>query len=180
MSDRLKISLLEDYLALRPALRRFLVARLGDQQLAEDILQDMYLKLDRAALKAPVSNSSAFLYRVANNLVLDHRKAAARRRVRDHNWSDSQLVMVGADPVQDMPDTDAALDARRRLDRLAVGIQELPLKCRTIFTACKIQGMTHREAAEHHGISVGTVEKHISRALKHLLQYAGGDSDDGG
>lgn len=178
MSDRLKISLLEDYFALRPALRRFLLARLGDEQLADDILQDMYLKLDRTVLKSPVGNSSAFLYRVASNLVLDHRKAAARRRVRDHNWSDSQLTMVGAEPVQDMPDADTALDARRRLDRLAAAIQELPLKCRTIFKACKIQGMTHRQAADHHGISVGTVEKHISRALKHLLQYAGSDNDD--
>lgn len=178
MEGCFKFSLLEYYLAQRPALQRFLVARLQDEQIAEDILQEMYLKLDRSSYDAPVENPSAFLYSVANNLVRDYRKAAARRRVRDHNWSDSNMTMIGTEPVHDVPDADAALDARRKLMRLSARLNELPPKCRAVFETCKLQGMTYREAAEHHGISIGTVEKHISKALKHLSKYGGGNNDD--
>lgn len=176
----MKVSLLEHYLAQRQALQRFLIARLRDAQIAEDILQEIYLKLERTTVEAPIENPTAFLYRVANNLVLDYRKAAARRRVRDHNWSDSQVTLVGTEPVQDMPDADRALDARRKLARLTAGIKELPPKCQAVFKTCKIQGMTYKEAAAHHGVSVGTVEKHVSKALKHLLAYMGREQNDHG
>ncbi len=174
----MKVSLLEHYLAQRQALQRFLAARLRDEQIAEDILQEMYLKLERTTVENAIENPTAFLYRVANNLVLDYRKAASRRRVRDHNWSDSQVTLIGKEPVEDIPDADRALDARRRFNQLTEGMKGLPPKCQSVFMACKIQGMTYKEAAAHHGVSVGTVEKHISKALKYLLAYMGSEQND--
>jgi len=178
LEDRLKTGLLDDYLVQRPALRRFLIARLRDEQVADDILQEIYLKLERTSVGDPIENPSAFLYRVANNLVLDYRKSASRRRVRDHNWADSQTVMMGADAVYDVPDTDAALDARRKLAQINAAIENLPAQCRTILKACKIQGMTYQEAATKYDISVSTVGKHMSKALKYLLQHVENDREE--
>ena len=50
------------FLAQRPALLRLLVARLGNREDAEDVLQDMWLRIDRLA-DQPVAQPAAFLYR---------------------------------------------------------------------------------------------------------------------
>lgn len=172
MDDQIKSNLMEAYLAQQASLRRFLVARLANEQTAEDILQEMYLKLERSSFSTPVENLSAFLYRVANNLVLDYRKAAARRRVREQNWSDSQVSMAGTEPVQDEPNTDEAMDARRKLAQINAALEELPPQCRAVFKTCKFEGLTYREAAEKHDISIKTVEKHVSKALKYIMKFA--------
>jgi len=172
-----KSSLIDAYLAQRDALKRFLTARLRSESTAEDILQDMYLKLERAEISAPVENMSAFLYRTANNLAFDHRKANARRKVRDEAWSEGTVTMAGIEAIHDAPDAEESLDARRMLKKVMAAAEELPPQCRQVFKACKLKGMTYKDAAAHFGVSTGTIEKHVSKALKHLVQVY---REDGG
>ncbi len=171
-----KSTILDVYLEQRPALLRFLIARFRNETIAEDILQEMYLKLERAEISAPVSNVPAFLYKVANNLALDFRKKRLRRETRDKDWEDSRSVNSYSEPVPDVADPDTAFDAKRRLERVIAAEQELPPQCRRVFILHKFKELSYREVAERLGVSKGTVEKHMSKALKHLVHHAQ-DSD---
>ncbi|WP_447410685.1 sigma factor, partial [Clostridium perfringens] len=65
------------FLEQRAALLRMLTARLGNRDDAEDVLQDMWLRLDGLS-DGPVAQPAAFLYRIAANLATDRRIAASR------------------------------------------------------------------------------------------------------
>ena len=77
MSGGLKALILEQ----RPALLRLLVARLGSHAEAEDVLQDMWLRID-TMVDRPIDQPVAFLFRVAANLATDRRIAMQRRTSR--------------------------------------------------------------------------------------------------
>jgi len=166
-----KKQVLDAYLAKRSELKRFLVARFRDETFAEDILQDMYLKIERSDLQNPVDSAGAFLYRAANNLALDRKRQAQSQQTRDQNWTDAHTHSVQDTVVQDEPDMESALDARRRLKRAMELVAQLPPQCRRVFIAHKIDGLSYREVAASLDISKKTVEKHMSKALKYLILH---------
>ena len=70
----------------RAELLRFLIARTGDRDEAEDLLQELWLRV-RGSDPGPVANGRAYLFRVANNLVLDRVRERNRRVARDaRDW----------------------------------------------------------------------------------------------
>ena len=157
--------LLQLYLEKRPSLVRFFAARLGSMAAAEDLVQELYLKLsslDPAA--AAVDNPSAFLYRAGHNLMLDRLRQDKRAVRRDGAWHEVQELRTGE------PAADDALAARRRLARLAAIVEEMPAKMRQAFRLHKLDGLSQAETAREMNISVSAVEKHISAALKALIK----------
>ena len=66
------------FLDQRPALTRYLLARGMSPADADDLIQDLYLKLD-GYRGGPVGEPRAYLYRMTHNLFLDHRRFSPRR-----------------------------------------------------------------------------------------------------
>ena len=60
-------------------------ARCGDASDAEDILQDLWIKI--GSIAAVPDDPLSYLYRVADNLVIDRRRSAQRRERRDDAWN---------------------------------------------------------------------------------------------
>lgn len=169
MEKRQTSALITALIEQRPALLRFLVARFRDEAVAEDILQEMFLKLERSSIKQPIENIPAFLYRTANNLALDFKKQAMRQQTRDKNWTDSTTQQISGEPVDDTVDITRVLDAKKKVARITKALQQLSPQCKRVFTAHKLEGLTHSEVAAQLNISRSTVEKHMSKALKHLI-----------
>lgn len=169
LEERTKSVLLEVYMEKRPELRRFLIARFRDETIVDDILQEMFLKLERSSFDKPVENMVAFLYRVANNLALDFRKMSIRQQTRDKHWGDVAVHKVGGEPVDDGVDVTISIDAQKKVRRVVSLLEELPPQCKRVFKAHKFGGLSHSEVAERFEISRSTVEKHMSKALKHLI-----------
>ena len=156
--------LLETYLEKRTALVRFFAARLKSAGAAEDLVQELYLKLAALDPAEEIGNPSAFLYRAAQNLMLDRQRQERRTNLRDGAWLETQELGAGE------PAADDALAARRRLARLAAIVEEMPAKMRQAFRLHKLDGLSHAETARSMNVSVSAVEKHISAALKLLLR----------
>jgi len=156
--------LLKLYLQKRPSLVRFFAARLRSAEAAEDLVQELYLKLSTMEAQPEIDNPSAFLYRTANNLMLDRLRQEKRSIERDNAWRETQELHAGEPAVDD------ALAARRRLLRLVSLVEEMPAKMREAFRLQKLEGMTQAETAKAMNISVSAVEKHISAALKLILR----------
>lgn len=160
--------------AYRDELHRFLLARTGSAAEAEDVLQDMWVKL--ADLHAgPVANGRAYLYRVANNLVLDRVRERSRRVARDAAWHGLEYgdPAGGRDAADERDDAERTLIAREEAARLASAIANLPEGAGRAFRLHKIEGLSHAEVAARLGISRSGVEKHIALAMRHLRDALG-------
>ena len=150
------------FMALRPALLRFMMARGASSEDAADLVQDLYLKLDQAG-STPVAEPRAYLYRMADNLVLDQRRSAQRRARRNEAW-------VGPDPDRDdRPSTEAVLIARERLGHIERALRALPERTADIFRRFRLDGQSQRTIAAALDISLSAVEKHLQRAYRAVL-----------
>lgn len=164
------------YAAERSALLRFLRARCGDHLDPEDLLQDLWLKLDNLP-SGPIGNPRAYLFRMANNLVLDHRRAQHRAMQRDHAWlGEEQGSPVPADPVAVADPAPSAMDeisSEQEAQVLRRAIAQLPPGARRALELFRFAGHGQAEVAEIMGISRSGVEKHLALAMKSLRQALG-------
>ena len=133
------------------------------------MVQELWLRLQKQT-GGPVSNGRAYLYQMANNLVLDRVRARRRRERRDREWTGTmQRGATAADEaVAIEPEPPDALIEREELRMLQRAIAQLPEGARRAFLLHKVEGWSHAQVAEHLGISRSGVEKHIAVAMKHL------------
>lgn len=157
------------YHARRAELLRFLVARTGSTAEAEDVLQEIWLRIGEGA-SGPIANARAYLYRVAQNLVLDRLREAKRREVRERAWMElaSGTDLRHADPADPHADALEQMTGREEVARLASAIANLPPGARRAFQLHKVEGLSHGEVAARLGISKSGVEKHMAVAMKYL------------
>jgi RNA polymerase sigma-70 factor (ECF subfamily) len=161
-------ALVRAYLEKRGNLIRFLAARTRSQAAAEDLAQELYLKIAARPDGAEADNPTALLYRIALNLMLDRARGEARAAARDAEWRAAHRTLVaGEELAQDAPPDEAAA-SRQRLAQLIAAAAALPPQMRRAFTLHKLEGLSHAETARAMGISVKSVEKHVSAALKAL------------
>jgi len=170
--------LLAAFEAHQVALRRFLVARSGDAAVAEDLMQELWLAAQGGA-GAPVANARAYLFQIANNLVLGRRRTELRAAARDRAWIALRHGEV-AEPVDDSPAADAAMIAREEAALLASAIANLPPAAGRAFRLHKLDGLSHEQVAQQLGISRSGVEKHIAVAMTHLRRALTSDDDSQG
>lgn len=161
------------YLSRRANLVRFFAARTGSMAAAEDLAQELFLKLAAREVGLEAENATAFLYRMATNLMLDRARGESRAAARDAAWSRDARSRVGAEEVAEEPPADEALASRQRLRQLVDAVAELPPQMQRAFRLHKLDGLSHAQTAQAMGISVKSVEKHISAALKALTARLG-------
>jgi RNA polymerase sigma factor (sigma-70 family) len=153
----------------RENLLLFLAARTRCMATAEDLLQDLYLKVasvqaDEAAVRAP----SALLYRMASNLLVDHVRSAQRSSRRSADWRRETRAFVDGEEVAGEVPADEAVIARERVRQLAEAVEALPPQMGRAFRLHKLEGRSQRETAEAMGVSVKMIEQHIAAAIKRL------------
>ncbi len=160
------------YLLKRQDLLRYFTMRLNAAAAAEDVVQEIYLRIVGAEV-GEIDNPSAFLYRLGTNLMLDRLKQQRRSVARDDAWQGARHLRVGGEDMAADPPADDAVDARQRLRRLLAVVDEMPPQRRRAFRLHKFDGLSHAETATAMGISRSAVEKHISAALRLLLSRLG-------
>lgn len=160
------------FLEQRPMLLRLVAARLGNRDDAEDVLQDMFFRIDSLASQ-PIAQPAAFLYRVAANLATDRRIAEGRRGARDAAWLDGQSA------TDELPDAERAAIARSELRAVEAAIGDMPERMAAALRLFRIDGRPQRDIAAELGITVSGVEKLLRRAYRQIhdrLGDAGADS----
>lgn len=154
--------------AHRGELLRFLRARAGSLPEAEDCLQDLWLKA-ASEPAAPIANGRAYLFRMANNLLLDRRRGHYRAMQRDRRWIESEGETAPAEWRADpAPRADDALARQQEADILARAVAALPPGAQRALRLHRFDGHGQAEVAEIMGISRSGVEKHLALAMRHL------------
>jgi len=174
LNDSRPSPLVSAYLNKRQDLVRYFAMRLNSEAAAEDIVQDIYVRIVVADAGAvAVANPAAYLYRLGSNLMLDRLKQQRRSAARDDAWREAHYVTAGGEDVADAPTAEEAVSARQRLQRLMAAIEAMPPQRRRAFQLHKFDGLSHAETAAAMGVSRSAVEKHISAALRDLLARLG-------
>jgi RNA polymerase sigma factor (sigma-70 family) len=162
-------SLLDTYLERRHDLVRFFTARLRSGAAAEDLVQDIYLRLASLDARTEVHNPVGYLYRLGSNLMLDRLRGERRAAVREGSWLDSHSTRIGSEEIAEDASAEQVVASRQRLEATVAALRELPERTQRVFRMHKFDGMSHPEVAQALGISRSAVEKHVMAALKHLL-----------
>ncbi len=163
-------ALLAAYLERRDDLLRFFTLRLRSAAAAEDLVQDIYIRIAAADRSMEVRNPAGYLYRLGSNLMLDRIRGERRTAARDHDWRATHRTIVGAEEVAEEPRADDAVSARQRLNAIVDVLRELPEQTQRVFRMHKFDGLSHAEVAQALGISRSGVEKHCMAALKRLAE----------
>jgi RNA polymerase sigma-70 factor (ECF subfamily) len=164
--------LMSVYVDRREHLRRFFAGRLRSSDIAEDIVQDIAIRLSQLSAKmaSEVEHPEAFIHRLGSNLMLDHLKQRRRAAAREQDWTRSHLMEHNGLSITDAPAADAAVAAKQRIAQIEQIMLRLSPQCQRAFRLHKLEGLTHSDVASQMQISRSAVEKHISNALKTLLR----------
>ena len=150
-------SIFEDH---STSLHSFLYYKGGDQQLAEDIVQETFLRLWKNCAKVIPEKVKSFLFTTANRLLLDqfkHQKVVLRYQQQPHAMATTE-------------DPGFLLEVEEFKTQLMAAIQKLPEKSRVVFLMNRIDKLTYKEIAERLGLSQKAVEKRMHRALVQLRE----------
>lgn len=146
----------------RPALMAFFLRRLHSPADAEDLAQEVFIRI-AAHTDTAMRSNEAYIFQIAANLLRDR---VRRNRVRD----DYVAGMRSVDGCGvEMLDPYRVVAGREALAQLNAGINELPERTRQIFLLFRYENLDQRAIAESFGISVSAVAKHIYRAMAVLM-----------
>ena len=160
--------------ANRPALRRFLRARGGTDADPDDLLQDLWLKLQTVEPSGPIAEPLAYLYRIADNMMHDRRRTARRRERRETDWAG--LSAATLPEASTAPSAERLVLARDELLRMEAALAALGDRTSTILRRFRLDGHGQKAIAAEFGISLSAVEKHLQRAYRALVAARAGEA----
>jgi RNA polymerase sigma factor (sigma-70 family) len=144
-----------------PALRRYFRRRAGAAE-AEDLVQEVFIRLVARSRGDEVEDVERYLFRIANNVLISrHRHDTALVRRAGETFEDADR----ADEIS----PERALIGKQALSQLALAVQALPPRTREAFVYHRFEEMTYAAIAARMGISASGVEKLIQRAMEHIL-----------
>lgn len=157
------------------AVGNFLYRMCYDKALAEDCLQETFLRLWKAAPNwRGESKVSTFIFQIAKNLALDVREKVFRERARGTagtgGGEDEERGTSAELREKVAPGTGPAGEAEGAELRTAVrqALESLPEDQRMVVQLAQTEGLTYREVAEILNLPVGTVKSRMAAAAEAL------------
>ena len=145
----------------------------GNQQDAEDLTQDTFVRVFRSLADFSPGTFEGWLHRITTNLFLD--MVRRRQRIRFDALPEDTERLPGAAPSPEQVYADTHLDPQ-----VQAALDALSPEFRVAVVLCDIEGLTYEEIAATLGIKLGTVRSRIHRgrvqlreALAHLAPSRG-------
>lgn len=148
--------------------RKFILALVKDEWVADDLIQDTFLRIQNnlKSLKDP-SKLSSWIFRIAYNLCQDHfrqlKKSRKEERIDQEGMEDFKEALV-----QKGPNIDKELEQRQMGECVQNQINLLPESLRTVLIFFDIMEFSHQEIADILGITIKNVKVRLHRARKKL------------
>lgn len=135
-------------------LRGYLVHRLGNNHLAEDMLQEVFIKAMRqGASFCSLDNSRAWLFQVARNALIDHQR----------------LHRETTELPDDIPEPDEQTEPIIALGECVRRVlTELSIEDRDIIEQCDMNGMKQQAYADTHNLTLPAVKSRLLRARQKM------------
>jgi len=147
---------------------RFSRQMLGSIEAAEDVTQDVFVALTKAAgrFDPAVASLSTYLYGIARHLVLQRYKRSRARievNIDAIAGQDEAPFAISSDPAETIARAQASRELRQAILRL-------PVHYREVLVLCELNGLSYEDAAAIVRCPVGTVRSRLSRARQMLIE----------
>lgn len=168
MSDkegqRLKQGILKTFSLNQLSLRHFVAKYVISPQDIEDVTQETFLRAYRAEQEkdTDIKHPKAFLFRIAKNLLLSE---MSKKSTKVTDYIDNYEE---CDDVHHTDDLELDIMAQQKLGIYCEALASLPQQRRKVILMKKVYAMQNKEIACKLGLSVSTVEKHISKGIAQL------------
>lgn len=163
-------SLGEVFVANRTQLWRVARRIVRTTELADDVMQDAYLRIVDGVCDRKVDKPMGYCCQIVRNLALDHcRRQSLEATYRTFDVDVELLDMPGA------PTPDHLMRDRQVINLIDKALTELPTRTRVVFQLYRLEGLTQRDIAQRLGCALGLVNRLISEgddaisALRHLI-----------
>jgi len=143
---------------------------IGDLPEVEDHVAEVLARAYATPDYHRVGGARAYLFGIARNLIVD---AARRSKVVSFNVAVDVDILLVDDGVE------AGLHARDELRRLRAIVEALPDQCRRVFVLRRVHDLSTSEIAETMGLSVSTVEKHLTKAVVRVMRAVRDQEESG-
>jgi RNA polymerase sigma-70 factor (ECF subfamily) len=152
----------------RPALMAFFLRRRLNHAEAEDLTQEVFVRLSKAPTQ-PLQSADAYIFQTASNLLRDKSR---REKVRTNYLSALKTTEgLGVDTLDPLT---IAID-REAVATLAESLKALPEVTRNVFILYRIENVDKRTIGEAFRISPATIDRHLARAMAHLISCVRGE-----
>lgn len=150
------------YITHRDELLVFASSRLGDSRLAEDIVQDVFLRLLSTDKMITEVTLPALVYTITRNLINDYYR-------RHTNYEQYEHYIKGV--CSEVTTSESVFSAFDIMERLERGMVRLPENCREIYRLHIYGGMKVGEISRELGEGYKSVEHRLGTARKVMREY---------
>ncbi len=172
LTDKLPTPALGHELATRysaPLLSYFL-RRIKDRSQAEDLVQDVLLRVIRSGERAVIEHPESYVFKVAANLLKDVRRHAGRHPTLVGQPAGGETSEEIAESLVDERSPERVMIGQIALQEVLRALDELSELTRNVFILFRLEHMKQKDIAALYGIGQSTVEKHVMRAVLHLAK----------
>ena len=148
-----------------PRLVDFAAKITKNEAIAEDILQDIFIRLWEKRNQIESINIEAYLFKLVRNQCLDyikHLKFISEKKA-DFFTTIKYEELYRIDFIRDEPYLIIQEELKHAIEQT---INSLPERCKEVFVLSKVEGLKNREIAEKLQINIKNVERHLARAMK--------------
>jgi len=142
-------------------LRSFFRKRAYNDQEAEDLVQEVFLRLAAREPAASMDHAEAYIFQMAANLLRDRARRYSTRSAAD------RAMQADANSFEEIS-PERVLLGKQRLALLERVLGELPERTRVVFLLHRFEEMKYAEIARRLEISVSSVEKHMMEAMRQI------------
>jgi RNA polymerase sigma-70 factor (family 1) len=148
----------------RPQVYRTARRFLKSTELAEEIVQEVFLKLWlKREVIGEIERLDAFLYTMSRNLTFDALRKLSTEMVAKKD------ISLGAEQSEDI--ADHALQETQYSELLQQAVSLLPPQQKQVFHLAKVEGLSHEAIAQQMNISRLTVKAHMAKALQSIRNH---------
>ena len=154
----------ESYRKYRGGLLYYVYYRLGDYDLAQDLVQDVFVRLLNYEMKLDATTMKSFLFTIARNLVIDHLRRVYTRKEK------LSYLFDEADPCSNIG-ADSRLNVHDVIHAYQHGKARLTPRARKVYEMSFEKNLSINEICRRLDITYNTVECHLFTARRQLREY---------
>lgn len=143
-------------------LRSFFRKRAYNEQEADDLVQEVFVRLAAREPAASMEHAEAYIFQMAANLLRDRARRHATRTAAARD-----LTAGDANSFEEIS-PERVLLGKQRLALLERVLGELPERTRVVFLLHRFEELKYAEIARRLEISVSSVEKHMMEAMRRI------------
>lgn len=154
------------FFSIQKALRLSLGRILSSSQDIDDVVQETYLRAVANNTSNSIKDPEGYLFRTSRNIALNE-KARLYHQMEvalPVEEVDQLTVLINDKPVE------RDVERKQQFAEYCLAVSDLPIQCRRVFVLRKVYGYSQKEIANELGISLSTVETHITKGMQRMRQ----------